>query len=243
MNNEIRISGKQLAQLNMPDSCDRCFWIKQKVKNLPFQIFPGIFSSIDAFSKKIVHAWIDRAFEMPGGRFLFPELEGVTGYLKAPHWSKFKRLDPLTGITVSGVVDDLLTYQDGTLLIPDYKTAKITDRADSLAPLYRAQLNLYKWVQDSLGKSVVRKLALVYLEPMTDDDQATIRQLTPEGCTMGFRIVSKSVEINESLPLLLTEQARDILAATTPPKGADGCKDCAAVENLMEVNDLNGGKK
>ena len=56
---QFKISAKALGALAMPDSCDRCTWIKLKVKNLPFQIFPGIFSTIDAYTKKIVHHWID----------------------------------------------------------------------------------------------------------------------------------------------------------------------------------------
>ena len=46
---QLRISAKSLGELALPDFCPRCFWLKTKARGkLPFQIFPGIFSSIDA---------------------------------------------------------------------------------------------------------------------------------------------------------------------------------------------------
>jgi hypothetical protein len=42
----LRISAKNLGELALADFCPRCFWFKLKVENhLPFQVFPGIFSS------------------------------------------------------------------------------------------------------------------------------------------------------------------------------------------------------
>ena len=53
----LRISAKNLGELALPDFCPRCFWLKLKAHNrLPFQIFPGIFSSSDAYTKRVVHA-------------------------------------------------------------------------------------------------------------------------------------------------------------------------------------------
>jgi len=55
----LRISDKNLGALALPDFCPRCFWLKTKARNkLPFQIFTGIFSSIDAYTKRVVHAWV-----------------------------------------------------------------------------------------------------------------------------------------------------------------------------------------
>ena len=54
----LRISAKTLGELALPDFCQRYFWLKLHAKQLPFQIFPGIFSLIDAYTKRVVHAWI-----------------------------------------------------------------------------------------------------------------------------------------------------------------------------------------
>lgn len=56
--NHIRISAKYLGALALPNSCLRCFWLKLHLRHrLPYQIFPGIFSSIDGFTKRVVHAY------------------------------------------------------------------------------------------------------------------------------------------------------------------------------------------
>jgi len=60
----LQISGKDLGALAMKGFCPRCFWISRRAK-LPWQIFPGIFSSIDSYSKKVVHGQFDRS-GMPG---------------------------------------------------------------------------------------------------------------------------------------------------------------------------------
>jgi hypothetical protein len=63
---QIRISAKSLGELALTDFCPRCFWIKLQLQNkLPFQIFPGIFSSIDSYSKRVIHSWFDKKGEAP----------------------------------------------------------------------------------------------------------------------------------------------------------------------------------
>lgn len=58
---QIKISAKNLGQVALEDFCPRCYWIKLKTSNkLPYQIFPGIFSSIDAYTKKCAHALIEK---------------------------------------------------------------------------------------------------------------------------------------------------------------------------------------
>ena len=60
MSEQLVIAAKTLGAVAMPDLCPRCFWIQMHVDKLPFQIFPGIFSSIDSYGKKLVHGWFDR---------------------------------------------------------------------------------------------------------------------------------------------------------------------------------------
>jgi len=48
----LKISAKNLGATALEDFCPRCYWIKLKMGNrLPFQSFPGIFSSIDSYTK------------------------------------------------------------------------------------------------------------------------------------------------------------------------------------------------
>lgn len=230
MQKEIRISAKDLGALAMPDFCPRCFWLKRKVQKLPFQIFPGIFSSIDSYSKKIVHAWFDMASTPPP---FIPALKDTVKYLKAPHWSKFYRKDEVTGIVVSGVVDDLLEYDNGDHCIPDYKTAKYTENQDKLIPMYAVQLNGYAWIDEGSGKTV-RSLPLIYCEPVTDPETWKDRFNTG-GFDMGFSVKSIQIEKNTDMIPRLLKKADLILGMVEPPTRFEGCKDCEAIDGIMDL--------
>ena len=63
---QIRISAKSLGQLALADCCPKCFYIKLKLNNrMPFQIFPGIFSSIDSYSKKVTWQYVEKHKKVP----------------------------------------------------------------------------------------------------------------------------------------------------------------------------------
>src|ERR1017187_4198055 len=62
--------------------------------------------------------------------------------------------------------------QDGSHLIVDYKTAKFTQHQDELFPMYEVQLNAYAAIGEQKGLAPVSGLALVYTEPVTDDNTA-----------------------------------------------------------------------
>jgi hypothetical protein len=223
----------------MLDFCPRCFWIKQKAKPIPFQIFPGIFSSIDAYTRKIIHASFDNTGKPPAW---LPVLKDASKYLKVPHWSKFARADHVTGITVSGVMDDLLECVNGTLIIPDYKTAKFTATQDKLYPMYAGQLNAYAWIQQSLSNSPIASLCLIYFEPMTEfygpvDKKGNwpMDKYSPWGFDMGFSAHSVLVEQDPDLIPNLLLQAKQILIEPEPPSPLGGCKDCESVERLRDM--------
>jgi len=46
VSDQFRISAKNLGELVLSDFWPRCFWLKLNTRQLPFQIFPGIFSLI-----------------------------------------------------------------------------------------------------------------------------------------------------------------------------------------------------
>lgn len=219
----IQISGKNLAALNMPDACPRCFWIKNTVKNLPFQMFPGIFASIDAYTKKSIHQYFDTHGQAP---VWLPELKDAVRYLKVPHWSKFQRTDPSTGLVVTGVPDDLFECADSSLIIPDYKTAKYTDGQDKLLPIYIGQLNIYRWIHEGLGGKV-RSLPLVYCEPITDEVL-----FGGYGFAMQFKPKTVMVDMDEMIAPRLISRAHEILTGGIPERLKD-CSDCEKLTALQ----------
>jgi len=220
---KIRISAKVLGQIAMPDFCPRCFWIKLHFKKLPWQIFPGIFSSIDAYTKKVVHAWIDRKDGKPD----FIRDLNVTGYVKVPHWSKFM-METEYGITLSGGADDMLIVPNG-IHIPDYKTAKFTANQDKLFPMYQAQVNGYAKIGVHLDMDI-DSLSLIYMEPLTDEQAAS--EYNHIGC-FDMRLVPHFLPIEMDIDSIdpLLERAREIYDGPIPEK--TDCKDCEALDKII----------
>lgn len=116
----------------MTGFCPRCFWISRRAK-LPWQIFPGIFSSIDSYSKKVVHGQFDRS-GMPG--WLAP-LGELKGYKDPPSAQKFRVPVEEHGMLLTGAPDAIFERADGTLVIADYKTSRYTENQDRLFPRSR----------------------------------------------------------------------------------------------------------
>jgi len=226
---QLKISAKNLGQVALGDFCHRCFWIKLRVNNkLPFQIFPGIFASLDSYQKKVVHAIID-SDKRPEW---LQSIGDFVAYRKAPHWSKFNVDIKEYGITLTGAVDDILVTREGNIIIPDYKTAKFTPNQDKLLPMYEIQLNGYAVIAEGVGISPVTGLSLIYFEPITDD-QAASDHKTPYGFDMAFTAHPVNMPIDRDKLNNAMEKTREIYDMATPPAGATGCKDCNALETVM----------
>lgn len=233
MTSQLRISAKTLGAVALPGFCPRCFWLERHAEGFPFQIFPGIFSSIDSYGKKIVHGWFDRHGEPP------PWLAGlgeIKGYVPPPHFSKFNVVHPETSIRLTGTPDGIFRLADGSHLIVDYKTAKFTPTQDALFPMYETQLNAYAYIGERCGLAPVSGLALVYTEPVTDD--RTARQdtkVTREGFLMGFSAHIERVRISPPLVPRLLRKVRQVYDLPQPPKPTPGCGDCKLLDGLLKL--------
>ncbi len=113
---QIQISAKNLGHLALPSFCPRCFWLKMRVRGkFPYQVFPGIFSSIDSYSKKIT--W--RHYEKHG---VIPEWLQVTKRLAKPmkveRQHSFPRVSHDHKLPKLILTDELsyLVYLDGAFL-------------------------------------------------------------------------------------------------------------------------------
>ena len=212
----IRISAKDLAATAMADFCPRCFWIRLHCK-LPWQTFPGIFASIDSYTKKVVHAIIDTN-EHPPWLALLGDVKGYQTVKKCEYLHK------PTNITVAGIPDDLLVLVDGSIVIPDYKTAKYTKTQDTLLPLYEVQLNLYS-LMFTLWAA---KMFLVYMEPLTYTPQPYREQ----GFSMAFDAKVHQVETNKDNVRKALQMTRQIHDGPIPV-ALDGCKNCDALAGIV----------
>jgi hypothetical protein len=236
----FRISGKDLGVLALPGFCARCFWLRRSAPHgIPFQIFPGIFSSIDSYTKRVVHGWFDKRGKAPEWLSV---IRDVVTYRDAPHHSRFWVDDPLSGIRLTGAPDGVLVRTDQSIVIVDYKTARYTEGQDELLPVYETQLNAYAFIAERQGMGTVSALALVYAEPITTEDAAVDDGVhVANGFRLRFsiRIVDVPVRVDSIPPLLA--RARQILDLNRPPNGCDGCDNCEKTRGLLALAGLDAG--
>ena len=206
------------------------------VKRLPWQGFPGIFSSIDRYTKQVVLNHLRREHRLP------PWMAGIgdsVDHLDPPHWSRFQATDDSTGATLRGEADAIFRLRDGTCAIVDYKTSRYNPDHRSQHRVYRAQLNAYAWIAKRLDFPPVSRLALVYMEPDTGDDAVQAPDAVhAAGFSMDFRprVVEVDLDTERLIPPLLRQAAR-IHALAAPPEPRNNCRDCAALEGLLTTLD------
>ena len=230
MSLQLRISAKNLGAVALNGFCPRCFWLRLH-SDIPYQIFPGIFSSIDAYTKKIIHGYFDSQGKPPTW---LNELGDLKGYIAPPTYHKFKFVDDETNILLTGSVDGVFVRGDGSHIIVDYKTAKYTGAQDKLYKEYEAQLNGYSLIGEKTGiVSPVSALALIYMEPITDDGAAANNiNLRGDGFAMGFKAAIHKVKLDTNIIPPLLRKVSEIYDLSSPPIGVEGCEDCEAVDQL-----------
>lgn len=227
---QIRISAKTLGAMALPTFCERCFQLQLRVQHrLPFQIFPGIFSSIDSYTKKIVHGAFDGNGSPP---FWLRELGDLVEYREPPHHSKFNLIDHRYNIFLTGMPDGIFVLRGGSFIIVDYKTARFTGHQDELFPMYEVQLNVYARVAEEYGFSPVSGLALIYMEPMTDGQDFCAR-CQQDGFDMGFSARILPVTLNSDLIDPLLARTREIHDCVEQQLSAEGCKNCVLLSELF----------
>ena len=199
---------------------------------LPFQIFPGIFSSIDAYTKRVVHAYFD---EHDGPPSWLSDLGLIVGYREPPHFSQFNYVDAEHNILLTGMPDGILVRADRSYIIIDYKTAKFTATQDKLFPMYEVQLNAYAAIGEHCGFDPVTGLVLLYMEPMTNVRAGLDQQCRDYGFDMGFSAHVLSIDLNPDALDPLLAQTRELFQLPGPPPSRPDCKDCDLTERLIAL--------
>lgn len=234
MADRIRISAKALGEVALADFCPRCFWIKLRMRNhLPYQIFPGIFSSIDSYSKRVVHSWFDRHNRPPDW---LDGLGALAGYVEPPSYRTFQIINEEYNVLLTGSPDGVFVRGDGSHLIVDYKTSRYTKNQDKLYPMYETQLNAYAHIGEQCGLNPVSGLALIYTEPLTDDASAGDDAIhNGQGFAMGFSVHIVDVLLDVKMLEPLMAKAREIYDLPDSPPGRSDCKDCQQLDSLLEL--------
>lgn len=238
---QLRISAKTLGALALPSFCPRCFWLKMKLGNkLPWAMFPGIFSSIDSFTKNLVYGYFEANDVLP--RWLDPTGE-LGRPIPCPGSQRFFVDDPATGIRLTGAADAIIRTLDGEYLILDFKTARYSRHQDELLPMYQVQLNGYAYIAQRTGLNPVTGIGLVYCEPVTKlTEEQLAAVVKSDGFFMPFKVKGVALPLDpEAIIPRLLRKAKDILDLDRPPQAAEGCSDCQRLAALAvltrEVSD------
>ena len=162
---------------------------------------------------------------------------GLTGKpVKVPHYNEFYVLDTRTKTLLTGVPDEIIQLSDGSYAILDYKTAKYTGNQDELMPMYDVQLNAYAYIGERTGFKPVSRLLLIYYEPVTEMEKGEVDKIIDgKGFRMAFTGKPLDIPVNtRKIPALL-KKVRKVIDLSRPPKGLDGCEDCEALNELVEL--------
>lgn len=231
----LKISGKNLAELALPNVCPACFRIRVHLdaqtsienKKIPYQIpMPGIFSNLDSHIKHVVKHYFETHGIVPPW---FPDIGAkIVSIESPPGWQKFNTLVPNHNIFLTGALDVVFKLNDGSYAFGDYKTARFSETHDSLMPLYRAQLHNYLEIAKRKGIfTPISKLFLIYAEPLDYKPDDGVYKLTDfeDVFKLHFRVIPKILEIDPTLTENLLKKARAIMDDPNP-EGLVNCSNC-----------------
>ena len=168
--------------------------------------------------------------------FVAEEAWGVRGIRQSAPLVKVQSSGRRDWYHLEGEADGIFRLADGSYVIVDYKTSRYNPERPGMYSNYEVQLNSYALIAESQGLAPVSKLALAYMEPATDKETALEASLVDDrGFMMGFQANIVLVELRQAtlLPPLL-RKARSIWDMETPPASARDCKDCEAMDGLLE---------
>lgn len=158
--------------------CPRCFWVDNKLgtKRPGFPSFNLNIAVDELFKKEFdVH-------RVAGSAHPIMQKYGIDAvpfaHKNMDMWRDpfvgIEHIEPETGLTVSGGVDDIWVKPDGSLIIVDYKSTSkegsITALSDSpWDKQYTRQLGVYRWLLEQNGFTVDTTGYLVYANASKDE--------------------------------------------------------------------------
>jgi CRISPR/Cas system-associated exonuclease Cas4 (RecB family) len=223
---QFRISAKNLAQLNIDNTCERCFWNLARLRHrVPFNIFPGIFSTFDRIQKTLVENGLENTGQFP--KWL-GEMADASGIADTP--PRLEYVHQGTNIVLVGVPDHVYEWSDGSVSPVDYKTARFSNGQDALKPLYEAQLDAYSFLLEVKCRLTSDRGALVYFEP-----KGEAVTLTKEGFTQPWIVHVVGIEVSGERTKELLARARDIYDLDIPPDSRAECPDCDLLQKVLAV--------
>lgn len=206
------------------EGCKRCFYLKL-VHGIsqPSIPLPSIFTQIanllkdhyDGKHTSLLHA------ELPSGAVILGEKWVKSSIIQLPNHRDT--------CYISGRFDIVVSFDDGTYGIIDFKTGNPSHNS---ANLYKRQLQAYAYALEhpaskALGLSPISKLGLLYFYP-SKIDQGSIKQLSYRA-----DITWIEVENNEHSFLGFIDKVMGLLESTEAPEYSPVCQWCCYQAKLQ----------
>lgn len=211
---EIQISAGALAAA---EGCPRCLWLDYHGHGPPSKPFPGVVQQLDSVIKDYTRQFFGKDSLPP----LFAGLEGTLIEIR----TTLKTLEPKSGVTLTGKLDDLLREPQGTYRVIDYKSGKPGEEKARL--YYQHQMDGYAYLVEANGHRPVRDAVLIFFEPIKGEALARGQ--------VDFRITPQPLPTNPGRVPGLLQRARDILAREKPPESDMECRWCQWVKGMGRV--------
>jgi hypothetical protein len=207
------------------DECKYCFYMKVKHKIVLRGPFPSIFG-------KMANLTSDFYLGKPASE-ISPDLpRGVVSLRE-----KFVKSAPISppGIEsqcyINGRFDAVITFEDGTYGIVDYKTSEAKDEH---VEFYARQLTAYAYALEhpapgALGLSPISRLGLFVVTPERFERSAAGEMMYANRTTW------MDVPRNDAAFLALLGDVMRVLEADSPPESSETCGLCAYREAMGDV--------
>jgi hypothetical protein len=200
---------------------------------LPYQIFPGIFSSLDSYQKKVIHQYIDRNEKLPQWLSTLGEIQG---YKPCPSSRKFRVLDKDTNILLTG----------RWMIYFFYRTGRILSWIIRLPNSQKIRMPYYPYTPfNSMGMPILQSVQafLRYLNWYwyiwnllpTEEEASRDEYFTTDGYLMKFMPQIHPIPLDESQLHPLLHKVRELCDLAQPPEGREGCENCRLVDKLVRV--------
>ena len=160
------------TQLELLTTCPRCFWLQNRHGVKQPKSFPyALNTAMDGLLKAEFDEY--RAAGKPHPLLTEHEVEAklFDDVEKLEEWrNNFRGLrwiDPKTGHTLFGAVDDILEFPDDSLAVLDFKASGA--REASVYPSYQLQMDVYTFLLQRLGYRTAPKAYFAFFMAVKDD--------------------------------------------------------------------------
>lgn len=235
---------KKLSRFAVETSlnCERCFWLQYKhsisLRGLPFslnlcvdQLVKREFDKYRKLQKP--HPYFKKIGLHDVVPFDHPEIEDWRDFRKGAYYK-----NPEKGYIFGGIVDDIWSKKDGTLIISDTKSTSKKDFnwEETLsnwdyAQGYKRQLEMYIWLFRKLGFTVSNQAVLLYFNASKNRDEFNEK--------LEFETHLIQIDCNDDWVEGAILHAKNLLDQEKMPTASNQCDRCNYLKKRWQLREAS----